>query len=599
MKDQSDPTPTTHREGSRTVIGTLPGSRFADHGQVRIECWRQFPSSVVPLDVPISQFEVFPATFRERITGHLVGVADVGSSGRFDITLPDTGSGCSLFYRVFSDTHLLATGRVETTSDDPSSLKTRVVEWREWPIPAVVGGGLLALVAAAGIGWWLLGGEEDADRDGFSPPPLDRTVASGVAESAAFLYTGDDPVQKGVDPDDIDPARVAVLRGRVTDRDGDPVSGVRVSVRDHPEFGYTSTRDGGTFDMVVNGGTRLTIRYEYDGHIPAQRARQVPWQEYVWYPDVAIASDAEPTDVTLDADEPQTVHGPGVTDESGSRRTTVLARPNTTFQSGSGIDPGSIQLAVTEYTVGERGPAAMPDRLPPDSGYTYAVDVTLSTGRGGDDGVEREAGVPDSAMFPRPFLGDVQSDPTDSSRMAQSEPDDDVDVKFDPPLVHYVEDFLGFPVGGRVPVGYYEDTEAAWVPADNGRILEVLDTSDGLATVDVDGSGSPADETALRSLGITEAERRQLAELYEAGTVLWRTQLPGFLSSAPDTGGEARIRNLDATVGRARAQTQSATDWRLPWDCNWPFGPPTDAIGPIERLLSPTVTYENPCIYTA
>ncbi|MGG7383124.1 hypothetical protein ACQ7B2_31805, partial [Escherichia coli] len=37
----------------------------------------------------------------------------------------------------------------------------------------------------------------------------------------------------------------------------------------------------------------------------------------------------------------------------------------------------SLHVRATEYTVGGRGPEAMPGDLPPTSAYTYAVDYTV------------------------------------------------------------------------------------------------------------------------------------------------------------------------------------------------------------------------------
>ncbi|MEM8933563.1 MAG: hypothetical protein AAGE94_20400, partial [Acidobacteriota bacterium] len=57
-----------------------------------------------------------------------------------------------------------------------------------------------------------------------------------------------------------------------------------------------------------------------------------------------------------------------------------------------------------------------------------------------------------------------------------------------------------------------------------------------------------ANASALADLGITYAERAELATLYAPGTTLWRSPIPHF----------------------------------TPWDCNWPFGPPGDAVSPPE-----------------
>lgn len=97
-----------------------------------------------------------------------------------------------------------------------------------------------------------------------------------------------------------------------------------------------------------------------------------------------------------------------------------------------------------------------------------------------------------------------------------------------------------------MPAGYYNRERAAWIPSDNGRIIKVLSISNGLANLDIDGSGNPANAAALAALNITDAERAQLATLYSPGKSLWRVPVKHF----------------------------------TPWDCNWPFGPPPDATPP-------------------
>jgi hypothetical protein len=116
-------------------------------------------------------------------------------------------------------------------------------------------------------------------------------------------------------------------------------------------------------------------------------------------------------------------------------------------------------------------------------------------------------------------------------------------------VLQYVENFLGFPVGGIVPVGYYDPIKVAWVPSANGRVIKILSIGGGFAQLDTTGTGS-ADNGA--ALGITDAERQQLATLYQAGQSLWRVPIPHF----------------------------------SPWDYNWPYGPPAGAPAP--AMPSPT-----------
>jgi hypothetical protein len=55
-----------------------------------------------------------------------------------------------------------------------------------------------------------------------------------------------------------------------------------------------------------------------------------------------------------------------------------------------------------------------------------------------------------------------------------------------------------------VPAAFWDRQRAVWVPSDNGRIVRLLGVSGSLAELDVTGSGTRADATALAALGITE-----------------------------------------------------------------------------------------------
>lgn len=342
-------------------------------------------------------------------------------------------------------------------------------------------------------------------------PPLDNTKPTTVFDATAFIYSGSNPIQTGVSDTTIDPKRVSVLRGSVKDRDGNPITGVIVTLLGHPEFGQTVTRTDGVFDMVVNGGGKLTINYQKRGYLPVQRAIQAAWQNYAVAPDVVmIKLDSLATPVALGSAGVQVARGSTVTDADGERTATMIFPANTSAQlvmpdnSVQGIS--NLTVRATEYTVGETGPSAMPGELPPASGYTYAVELSV------DEAIAAGA----------------------------------ASVRFSQPVAFYVDNFLNFPVGGIVPAGYYDRTEARWVPSDNGRVIGILTIENGLAQLDVDGSGVAADVATLASLGITDEERAQLANLYPVGKSLWRTPVTHF----------------------------------TPWDCNWPFGPPANAEPP-------------------
>lgn len=338
--------------------------------------------------------------------------------------------------------------------------------------------------------------------------------AADFASASAFLDTGNHPGQPGMDAGVIDPLRAAVLRGQVCDRSGQPIAGVQITVLNQPEYGSTFTGADGLFDMTVNGGGLVTVVYTRTGYLPAQRQVQAPWQDYAWLPDIVLLPlDAQVTAINLDTAGMQVARGSMSSDVDGSRRATLLIPQGTqaelVFANGVTQTVANLHVRATEYTVGKAGPLAMPAQLPPSSGYTYALEYSV------DEGLDAGA----------------------------------TDIRFSQPLFHYVENFLNFPIGMAVPVGYYDKTKATWLPSDNGRVIKIISITGGLANLDTTGSGTIDNGVAL---GVTAVERQRLATLYTAGQSLWRVPITHF----------------------------------TPWDCNWPYGPPSGATGPSQKSPS-------------
>ncbi len=344
-------------------------------------------------------------------------------------------------------------------------------------------------------------------------PAVDPTVATTVAAASQFLYSGSNPIQTGVAAGTIDIKRAAVIRGKLLDRQHNPLPGITVSVKDHPEFGQTLSRTDGGYDLAVNGGGFLSLDYKNTGYLPVQRQVSVPWQDYVVVEDVVmIPQDSKVTTVDLTAAVPmQIAQGNPVTDGDGTRQATLMIPRGTTAQvynaDGSLRQTNTLNLHLTEYTIGGNGPKTMPGPLPPTSGYTYAVEIKAE-----------EATVKLNGQ----------------------------EVLFDRPVPFYLDNFLNFPAGTTVPVGYYDGDKKAWIPSDSGVVIKVLSITNGLADVDSNGNNVADDAATLTALGFTDAERQQLASTYSAGKSLWRVCVT-HLSN---------------------------------WDLNWPFSPPTDATPP-------------------
>ncbi|HEV7493627.1 RHS repeat-associated core domain-containing protein [Baekduia sp.] len=342
--------------------------------------------------------------------------------------------------------------------------------------------------------------------------PLSATAPTSFAGETKFLYQGAGAVQTGVDPQAITAGRAGVLRGRVLQGDGSPLPSVRVTVEGHPELGSTVTRTDGHYDLALNSGEHVTLHFERPTYLPVDRPADPPLRDYDMVDDVVMRRfDEKETPVTTGAGAAQVAVSSTTTDASGSRRANLIFLPDThaTMRLANGSTqalPTTMHVRATEYTVGDRGPDAMPGALPPTSGYTYAADYTV------DEAVEAGA----------------------------------TRVDFDKPVVVYTDNFIGMPVGTAVPLGSYDTTTDSWRPEANGRVLKITAIQDGMAQVDVDGDGTADSGATTDALGITTAERQQLAGLYEAGTSLWRASVSHF----------------------------------TPWDHNWPYGPPDDADPP-------------------
>jgi hypothetical protein len=116
--------------------------------------------------------------------------------------------------------------------------------------------------------------------------------------------------------------------------------------------------------------------------------------------------------VTLDgARPPQIAQGSVVTDTDGVRQATLLFPANLTatlvLSDNTSVPLTTLHVRATEYIVGANGPKAMPGPLPANSAYTYAAELSA------DEAIAVGAKT----------------------------------VRFSQPVINYVENFLGFPVG--------------------------------------------------------------------------------------------------------------------------------------------------------
>ena len=85
-----------------------------------------------------------------------------------------------------------------------------------------------------------------------------------------------------------------------------------------------------------------------------------------------------------------------------------------------------------------------------------------------------------------------------------------------------MENFIGLPTGTKVPSAYYDREKAAWIPTPDGKVVEIIAINAGTADLDTTGDGVNDNGSGI---GVTPAERQELASLYNIGDTLWRVPL--------------------------------------------------------------------------
>jgi hypothetical protein len=285
-----------------------------------------------------------------------------------------------------------------------------------------------------------------------------------------------------------DEKRFCVITGFVytMDETGEKASlpDVSISLHNHPEYSTAESNEEGRFAIPADGGGIYTIVYEKEGYIQAQRQVKTSWSEVVLTKDnpVLIQKDSKTTQVVFDGN-PDTIivhESTPVIDERGTRSCTLVFAGDNKAYTSDGRQLTTITTSVTEYVTLD----SMPAILPPYTQFTYCAEFSVEEAEG---------------------------------------------VRFEKPVIAYVEDFLGFGAGGIVPVGFYDRNRAVWVPCRNGLIVTLLDTNaDGVVdALDADGDGISDDINYSGSvtddaLGLDDPER------YQPDTTYWRVELVHF-----------------------------------------------------------------------
>jgi RHS repeat-associated protein len=357
---------------------------------------------------------------------------------------------------------------------------------------------------------------------------LPATEIYAFLDRVSFLYSGDNPQQTDVTTSAIEPDLAAVIRGRATSRDFGALPNVTVKVLGHDEYGQTITREDGQFDLVVNGGGPLLLRFLKSGYLEAQRAITVPVNDYTVLSDVALIGRSTRS-YTVDPETSSVaVFGRFESDSNGDRNLLLHFAPATvctvTVANGATTTYAQFHVRLKEFTVGGDGEESMPGQLPPTTAYTYCMDMSVA---------EADDALPLGAARPR--------------------------VTFSKPIVTYVRNFLHMPVGTVVPSGSYDPQTGQWVASEDGRVVQVRAKVGGRATLDIDGDGQADGEASLAALGIDSTETTQVANCFATGETLWRVRVTHF-TDWDFNYNEAQVMNAGTPVAAAAEQPTDLTD---------------------------------------
>ncbi|MBK7893042.1 MAG: PKD domain-containing protein [Bdellovibrionales bacterium] len=403
----------------------------------------------------------------------------------FDASSSSDPDGDQLTYRFDFDDGTVITSSLPKVSHEFKDVGNYSVEVR---VSDSSGDSQTASVNVAAIA-----AELPADPTPFAPP-LSQTTPQSFDETIRFLYDGPNAVQKEIAQDAIKADRVATVSGKVFDQDGQPLSGVKVSSLGKESLGYTISRAGGEFDIAVNSGGITTLKFERNGYTHATRDIKTDVQSMFALDDVLLVRrDLKVTAIINNSPEAQIARGTTTTDQNGTSTATILIPPSTTatleLQNGSILNVDTLNIRMTEYTVGENGPKRMPAELPPQTGYTYALEISA------DEAIAKGA---DKVVFSKP-------------------------VSF------YVDNFLSLPAGIAMPLGYLNPKTGFWEAEPDGVVLSVLSHTNGRADLNT-GSGQQATAAELAVFGIDDVELQKISTLYQPGQSFWRVRISHFTS---------------------------------------------------------------------
>uniref|UniRef100_A0AAQ4P5B9 Teneurin transmembrane protein 1 n=1 Tax=Gasterosteus aculeatus aculeatus TaxID=481459 RepID=A0AAQ4P5B9_GASAC len=113
-----------------------------------------------------------------------------------------------------------------------------------------------------------------------------RRIRFLLGKAATHTLPGDVP---------FDTSRVAVIRGSVAVQDGSPLVGVNITFPQHPEYGYTISRQDGSFDLVTLGAMSMTLMFQRPPFLPQTRTIWTPNNNFLVLDQVTMSREEAQT----------------------------------------------------------------------------------------------------------------------------------------------------------------------------------------------------------------------------------------------------------------------------------------------------------------
>lgn len=276
------------------------------------------------------------------------------------------------------------------------------------------------------------------------------------------------------------------ISGRVLSMDGTPLQEVNIFIPNYPSDAAAVSNIDGEFDLGAEADKWLSVKFEKAGYLTVKKMIKLDETEKLRLPDlVMIPGTVRGATVDFNKKTPiQDVRGSiyklknnfahsVYLFEQGTEATLML--PNATSQTVE-----SIKVLETEH-----------DLVYTPNDETVRLNIKLSVAEALGSGAES--------------------------------------ITFSKPVICYMAGFPAVPFGTRIEAVYFSRTTGNLETTGRGTVVRILENKDGLVKLDVDGSGNPADQIALDSLGVTAEELKNLATWSLKGQRLWRVKVSSFM----------------------------------------------------------------------